>query len=750
MLITKVELTNIKCHKDKDFAFGPGVNAIVGPNGSGKSTVLEAIGYCLFNSLSYKVNQFVTNGEKSGHIIVELVHGNNTFAYTRQVGGRDPYYEVYEYSSDEMMSSGKAASGVEAVESFTKQLLGLSEDANLQGIFEDAVGVQQGLLTAPFLLTKTKRHAVFQPLFDIDIYRKCFEKLRPVESMLTDIATKHGNDIEKCGLQLQANDKAAREWEERDEKIKGLDEEYEPIKIIHDAADKVYGDFKDQMKALKDAEKIGHEINIMISKGINVQEKLTEISKKKDELVKLTPHIRNRKKWVDLDNKMKEVSASRAAAGEQLKDVRKSIPDLEEAVEAYDLSEMDPSKEVADKLDERENALAEAGEEKATATEKHRNAENVRKKAEEGVCPILRVGCTDLECFAEKARELASNANDSREAATRNERDAKIAVKECKQALKTFTRLENDAAMKQAYERELGTARENERGLKERYGSLGEKHRETKKKRDALKYDEKKYAQAIALQHQLEDEWDENSLMAQKTVLDGNISNYTHKRDELLDRAGNITEQDLDRASLTVYGLRDQMNNLLGQKEVLMKEQPPLTNYEKWLHTIKETHEKITSLGVTQHNEELALELVKEMRRVFNSLGPEIMELLLDAINMEANDYHSALTGSPDLLFWDRDFEASIRNIDGKRIFKQLSGGQQMVTSIAIRLAILKHLGNLPIVFLDEPTANLDDERREVLAGVVGNIMGFEQVFVISHGSEFSSEVENVIELGEV
>lgn len=72
-----------------------------------------------------------------------------------------------------------------------------------------------------------------------------------------------------------------------------------------------------------------------------------------------------------------------------------------------------------------------------------------------------------------------------------------------------------------------------------------------------------------------------------------------------------------------------------------------------------------------------------------------------------------------------------------------------MVVAIAIRLAVLKHLGNLPIVFLDEPTANLDDERREVLASVVGNIMGFEQVFVISHGDEFSSEVENVIELGD-
>ena len=744
MLIKRVQLENVKSHSDFEAEFEPGVNAIVGPNGSGKSTILEAIGYCLFNSLPYKVSHFVKNGEKQGRIVVTIEHDDEWYHYTRQVGGREPTYSVHDDRGNFKHE------GVEAVQTFTKQLLGLTEDVELASIFEDAIGVQQGLLTAPFILTKTKRHAIFQPLFDIDIYRKCFEKLRPVETMLADLVAAHGHEIEKNGLTMAANQKAVDEYQERDRRISDYHDQLKPVAKNHEtmmAEEKIV---KSQLKALRDAERHTNMIDGWVKDIGHIKEKLEEVSEKKTKLVKLTPHVRNRKNWSDSDKKMKELFIRQVTTEEQLNEARLSIPELEEAVEDYDLSGMEDSKKVADKLDEREKALAEAGKERATAAEKHRSAEEVRERTVEGVCPILKIDCTELECFCETAREIVSKANDNRKAAIRTERDAKAAVKESKQALESFNRLENDAAMKQAYERELGTARENERGLVEKYDSQGRKHKAAQKKRDGIVYDEQKYAQAIALQKQLEDEWDENSLMARKAELDGNIANFTKSRDELETIGGGATEVDLEKIESHIRSLVEEMGQLQGKIDGLETQQAPVDLYQTWLGSIKTLNEKITSMGMTQHNEELALELVKEMRRVFNSLGPEIMELLLDAINMEANDYYAALTGSPDLLFWDRDFEASIRNVDGKRIFKQLSGGQQMVTAIAIRLAVLKHLGNLPIVFLDEPTANLDDERREVLASVVGNIMGYEQVLVISHGDEFSSEIENVVDLGDV
>jgi len=72
MRITKVELKNIKNYSDPPpFEFGPGIVAICGPNGSGKTTILEAIGWVLFDHLSYSRGNFVKNGEKSQTIQLE-------------------------------------------------------------------------------------------------------------------------------------------------------------------------------------------------------------------------------------------------------------------------------------------------------------------------------------------------------------------------------------------------------------------------------------------------------------------------------------------------------------------------------------------------------------------------------------------------------------------------------------------------------------------------------------------------------
>ncbi|MEL7522930.1 MAG: AAA family ATPase, partial [Cyanobacteria bacterium J06553_1] len=49
MQILSVALTNFKTHKDKQFDFQPGTNAICGENGAGKTSILEAIAWVLFN-----------------------------------------------------------------------------------------------------------------------------------------------------------------------------------------------------------------------------------------------------------------------------------------------------------------------------------------------------------------------------------------------------------------------------------------------------------------------------------------------------------------------------------------------------------------------------------------------------------------------------------------------------------------------------------------------------------------------------
>jgi exonuclease SbcC len=85
---------------------------------------------------------------------------------------------------------------------------------------------------------------------------------------------------------------------------------------------------------------------------------------------------------------------------------------------------------------------------------------------------------------------------------------------------------------------------------------------------------------------------------------------------------------------------------------------------------------------------------------------------------------------------------------DGReRTFRQLSGGEQMSAALAVRLAVLKILTSSDVVFLDEPTQNLDESRRERLAQEIMRIKDFRQMVIISHDDTFNASLENVIEI---
>ena len=66
MLITRIELENIKSYRQITIDFRRGTTAISGANGAGKTTIVEAIGFALFDFLPYNQAQFVREGEKYG------------------------------------------------------------------------------------------------------------------------------------------------------------------------------------------------------------------------------------------------------------------------------------------------------------------------------------------------------------------------------------------------------------------------------------------------------------------------------------------------------------------------------------------------------------------------------------------------------------------------------------------------------------------------------------------------------------
>lgn len=140
--------------------------------------------------------------------------------------------------------------------------------------------------------------------------------------------------------------------------------------------------------------------------------------------------------------------------------------------------------------------------------------------------------------------------------------------------------------------------------------------------------------------------------------------------------------------------------------------------------------------------------MLKQFRETIKEAGPSILRAQLRTISHEANRIFGEILGDRSAeLAWEADYEIVLRRDGRERTFAQLSGGEQMSAALAVRLALLRRLSRLDIAFFDEPTQNMDGERRGNLADQIRRVRGFDQLLVISHDDTFEQGLDGVIHL---
>ncbi|MCE7984089.1 MAG: SMC family ATPase [Caldilinea sp. CFX5] len=200
MRIVSLELENTKSYHKSRIGFTDGVNAIVGHNGAGKSTILEAIGFALFDSLNgYKHSDFVREGAKSATVTVTFISNLDERHYQviRRCGSSNQY-TVYDPDLGVKLCDGKAD-----VSDFLRRHMGVDPTADLSRLFSDAVGVPQGTFTAAFLQTPAQRKAIFDPLLQVEEYKQAFDKLLLPLNTLKDRRKELAVDMARLEARLE-------------------------------------------------------------------------------------------------------------------------------------------------------------------------------------------------------------------------------------------------------------------------------------------------------------------------------------------------------------------------------------------------------------------------------------------------------------------------------------------------------------------------------------------------------------------
>jgi len=193
-------------------------------------------------------------------------------------------------------------------------------------------------------------------------------------------------------------------------------------------------------------------------------------------------------------------------------------------------------------------------------------------------------------------------------------------------------------------------------------------------------------------------------------------------------------------------GLRERVTQLASQIEHMAEQFSRLQNHLTHLNEVRE----LARRQIAERERAERLRGTSDfIRDTLQKAAPFITESYLFSISIEANHLFREITGRHDVtLQWTKDYEITLEEEGRERPFLNLSGGEQMAAALAVRLALLKELSEVNIAFFDEPTTNMDEERRRNLAQQIGRIKDFHQLFVISHDDSFEGYTDQIISLG--
>ena len=207
IFIEQVYLENIKSYREARVQFQEGVNFICGANGAGKTTIVEAIGYALFDAAPAKpIKGFIKHGARKGTVRVTFRGAdNNRYRSERIVfdkGGG--HWRIYDAERGDPLDMNNQEEILQFFQEGAMPIRG----GKLDDLFQTMIGVPQGMICAPFLETPAKRKQAFDSILQVDGYKKAFQKTSGVESHFKNRQTELGERREIYERQAEGYDEA--------------------------------------------------------------------------------------------------------------------------------------------------------------------------------------------------------------------------------------------------------------------------------------------------------------------------------------------------------------------------------------------------------------------------------------------------------------------------------------------------------------------------------------------------------------
>jgi DNA repair protein SbcC/Rad50 len=746
MLIESVRLKNIKSFSDAEICFKPGVNFIKGANGTGKSTLIESVGFAMFNvtntGFSAGIHSYLLReGEREGEVLVRFQSNGQSYEILRTVGP-DANRRKWQIACN-----GEPVMGLMTDKdkvAYLQDAMGLPPEQKPDKLFTDMIGVKQGQFRAPFEESRTVRMQYFNEIFGVADFNRARDNMSKVKS---NIQSKK-KELQNLTAALEGT--VAQLGEKK--------EEYEKLLGLQKAAEEAFLRLSEQSRQAKETHALANELELLAA-----QIETVRVQGEKQ----LTAALAEQEKAQAGLLALQEQEKAALQQGEDHKENQKALDTAGIALEKIARDATGTSEYLHGTIDriayDRQNVIKSLEEAKLEAS-----------KLENGLCPYFNEACDKMQekKAADRTAPILEKLNDIES----RFRDALVRPRkmEWEQHIDAYRLAAQDLSAG------FGPVLPNPQEALEPYFIFCRAEGAPEQLKDALacwegeigRIRETYAAHFTALQKEIDERTkalisksamaSQATKSAKKTLTDcaqkiGSIQKELEtagqkeqRREEILCILGDkqIGAQEANAELIRISGeaerADEQRRQYKSMQESLARDIQQMEQTRQRMEEYKQQSKELTQADAT----------AGLLADLFRRAGGRVAELYTKRISAWAASMYRVVAQDGAELQFDTEYDAKLvdiyKGIERQRSFNQLSGGQRMIAALCVRIAMLTCFAGLPVAFFDEPTENIDAEKKLNLAENLKKMLGdFTQIFIISHDDAFDRLTENVIYLQE-
>ena len=285
MILKQIELENIKTYKKTTIPFKKGLNVFHGGNGTGKSTVLEMIGFILFDFLEIRkhgiyVREVQNDKPQFGTVRLWIIgHNNEPYIIERTIGKSS--VAVYNALTNKEL---KDVTDTVQLKKWIRKQIGVSNNIELDNLFETSIGIPQGTFLLPFQQVARKRKAYFDPILDLEIYEVMWKKLKSLVNKV------YSSGLQEVDLQISEIRGAIKDKPDLIEKRKRVGAEVNNLTLQAKESESAYKKLKTEFEKLSEVktklESAQQEVEKLLIKRDNEQETVSNLTAQVEEAKK--------------------------------------------------------------------------------------------------------------------------------------------------------------------------------------------------------------------------------------------------------------------------------------------------------------------------------------------------------------------------------------------------------------------------------------------------------------------------------